>query len=117
VPICFVLTADILYSAVDLKPKSGRRLRRLANIEANPRVSLLVDHYQEDWSRLWWVRLDGEGEVLDSGVELEAALRLLARKYEQYRAAPPPGPVLKVTVRRWSGWEAMPSGQAGAGPG
>jgi PPOX class probable F420-dependent enzyme len=106
VPISFVLDGDTLYSAVDDKPKRSRRLQRLANVRANPDVAVLVDHYDEDWSRLWWVRLRGAGRIVEQGVELEAALRLLAVKYEQYRRQPPGGPVLAIELREWRGWEA-----------
>jgi PPOX class probable F420-dependent enzyme len=104
VPICFALAGDTVYSAVDdVKPKATRRLRRLANVAANPAVSLLADHYDDDWSRLWWVRADGRGRVLEDAPE---AIALLAARYEQYRVAPPAGPVLAVEVERWSGWSA-----------
>lgn len=106
VPVVFALRGDMVYSAVDNKPKSTRALRRLANVESNPKVSLLVDHYEEDWSRLWWVRLDGEAVVLRSGSEFQRALELLAARYQQYRDSPPPGPVLAIRIERVSGWSA-----------
>jgi PPOX class probable F420-dependent enzyme len=104
VPICFALDGEVLYSAVDQKPKRSRRLRRLENIRRNPAVTVLVDHYEEDWSRLWWVRLQGEARVLDDGSESERALRLLAEKYAQYRREPPAGPVVRLDIREWRGW-------------
>jgi PPOX class probable F420-dependent enzyme len=106
VPISFVLEGDTLFSAVDEKPKRSRRLQRLANVRANPEVAVLVDHYDEDWSRLWWVRLRGTGRIVEDGPELEAALALLADKYGQYRVQPPGGPVLAIAVEEWRGWEA-----------
>jgi PPOX class probable F420-dependent enzyme len=106
VPICFALEGDVLYSAVDEKPKRSKRLKRLANIRAHPHVSVLVDHYEDDWTRLWWVRLDGTARVLESGAERERALALLRSKYEQYRVEPPTGPVIAVQVERWQGWSA-----------
>jgi PPOX class probable F420-dependent enzyme len=106
VPISFALEGDALFSAVDEKPKRSRRLQRLANVRANPEVAVLVDHYDEDWSRLWWVRLRGTGRIVEDGPELEAALELLADKYEQYRVQPPGGPVLAIAVEEWRGWEA-----------
>jgi PPOX class probable F420-dependent enzyme len=106
VPICFALAGDVLYSAVDEKPKRSRRLQRLANVRAHPQVAVLVDHYEEDWTRLWWVRLRGSGRVVDHGPEIEAALELLAQKYEQYRERPPPGPVLAIQIDEWRGWSA-----------
>jgi PPOX class probable F420-dependent enzyme len=104
VPCCFALELDTVYSAVDAKPKSTWALRRLANVEAHPAVSLLVDHYEEDWTALWWVRLDGHGRVVDRGPERDRALGLLAAKYPQYRSDPPPGPVLAIDVERWRTW-------------
>jgi PPOX class probable F420-dependent enzyme len=104
VPFCFVLDGDVIYSAVDRKPKRTARLRRLANVAAEPRVSVLVDHYEDDWSRLWWVRLDGRARQLEAGPEADRARAALAAKYPQYRAAPPEGPVLRIDVERWTGW-------------
>jgi PPOX class probable F420-dependent enzyme len=107
VPVVFALSGDTLYSAVDAKPKRSTALRRLANVAANPRVCLLVDHYTEDWRALWWVRADGIGRVLDPAVaEARDAVALLAGRYGQYRDQPPAGPVLAVDVRRWTGWSA-----------
>jgi PPOX class probable F420-dependent enzyme len=104
VPICFVLDGETLYSAVDEKPKRSKRLKRIENIRRHPEVSVLVDHYEEDWSRLWWVRLDGAAEVLDDGLERERALALLAAKYDQYRGEPPTGAVIAVRIEAWRGW-------------
>jgi PPOX class probable F420-dependent enzyme len=103
VPICFALDGDTLYTAVDEKPKSTRRLRRLANIEANPQVEIVVDHWDEDWARLWWVRLAGRAEIVERD---ELALELLQTKYEQYREQPPSGPFVVVTVESWREWRA-----------
>ena len=110
VPICFALDGDVLYSAVDEKPKRSRRLQRLENVRAHPDVAVLVDHYEEDWSRLWWVRLRGAGRVVERGPELEAALELLAEKYAQYRQQPPAGPVLAIRIDEWRGWSAVDPG-------
>ena len=106
VPICFALAAHVLYSAVDRKPKRSPRLKRLDNIRANPGVTVLVDHYEDDWSRLWWVRLRGRGRVLEAGEERERALALLTDKYPQYRAQPPVGAVIAIDVDEWRGWPA-----------
>jgi PPOX class probable F420-dependent enzyme len=116
VPIVFVRLGDAIYSAVDAKPKSapgsGAWLRRLDNIRANPGVSVLVDHYAEDWRRLWWARADGTARIIDVA-DLEAAQSLgaLADRYPQYHDAPPPGPVIAIAVHRWSGWAASDSGR------
>jgi PPOX class probable F420-dependent enzyme len=106
VPICFALEGEVLYSAVDEKPKRSRRLQRIENVRAHPAVAVLVDHYEENWSRLWWVRLRGRGRVIEDGPELEAALRLLAAKYEQYRTQPPGAPVLAIDLEEWRAWSA-----------
>jgi PPOX class probable F420-dependent enzyme len=103
VPICFALDDDTLYTAVDHKPKRTTNLRRLANIAANPRVSVLADHYEdEDWTRLWWVRADGTARVLPAGHA--DAVTLLQARYAPYRENPPQGPVIAIAVARWSGW-------------
>ena len=104
VPICFVLEGDVLYSAVDRKPKRSRNLKRIENVRANPHVSVLVDHYDDDWTQLWWVRLDGRARVLTEGAELERALALLAAKYPQYSADTPDGPVLAIDIERRRSW-------------
>jgi PPOX class probable F420-dependent enzyme len=107
VPIVFAVDQDRIYSAIDSKPKRGSQLRRLTNIAANPRVALLVDHYSEAWGALWWVRADGRAELVEDGSPRERAIRLLAAKYTAYRDGTVSiGPVLVVTVERWTGWEA-----------
>lgn len=106
VPVTFAAADDRIYTAVDHKPKTTARLRRLRNITANPRVALLADHYAEDWARLWWARADGHASVLEDPAELVGPLRLLAERYPQYRADPPGGPVIAVQVERWTGWAA-----------
>jgi PPOX class probable F420-dependent enzyme len=108
VPIVFVVEGGTIYSAVDAKPKRTTALRRLANVTANPAVTLLVDDYDDaDWTRLRWARADGLGRVLDPGrPEARAALVQLAAKYRQHADQPPPGPVLAVDVHHWAGWSA-----------
>jgi PPOX class probable F420-dependent enzyme len=105
VPCRFAFLEGTIVSAVDGKPKSTNELRRLANIEANPAVSLVVDHYDDDdWTRLWWVRVDGRARVIDSGPEREPALDALAAKYPQYRELRPPGAVVEITPTTWRSW-------------
>lgn len=104
VPCCFVVTGEVLYTAVDAKPKSTLRLRRLVNLRANPVAALIVDRYTEDWSALWWVRVDGDARVIESGIERNHALELLAMKYEQYQREPPPGPVIAIDLTGWRAW-------------
>jgi PPOX class probable F420-dependent enzyme len=85
VPVCFAATGSTLYTPIDAKPKSGRELRRLKNIRENPRVSFLVDRYDEDWSRLGWLRIDGRAELLSEGQEFDRAALSLMGRYPQYR--------------------------------
>ena len=106
VPITFEVDGDVIYFVVDAKPKRTRDLKRVRNIAANPRVSVLVDHYSDDWTKLWWVRVDGTARITAGGPESERAIGLLSRKYEQYRAEPPPGPVVRISLVRMTGWEA-----------
>jgi PPOX class probable F420-dependent enzyme len=106
VPITFALVGDSVYSAVDAKPKRSRTLRRIENARERPEVTVLVDHYEDDWTRLWWVRIRGQARVLDGGEEAERALAALAAKYEQYLQEPPGVPVLAVDVAEWRGWSA-----------
>jgi PPOX class probable F420-dependent enzyme len=104
VPCCFALHGASLYTAVDAKPKSSGRLQRVRNLEANPAAALVVDHYEEDWTRLWWVRVDGIARILGFGTEHDAALELLAAKYVQYQRDPPPGPAIAIDIRTWRAW-------------
>jgi PPOX class probable F420-dependent enzyme len=104
VPVTFAVDGDRVYTAVDAKPKTTARLRRLRNIAENPRVALLADHYAEDWATLWWVRADGLASLLDRPADMAVPLQLLAARYPQYRATPPPGPVVSIQVTRWTGW-------------
>ena len=104
VPICFALDGDTLYTAVDSKPKSTRRLQRLGNLRANPNAALLVDYYDDDWSSLWWIRADGSGRILEDAPEVDRAIALLVAKYRQYREHPPAGPVIALDIVAWRGW-------------
>jgi len=106
VPVCFVLAADVVYTAVDGKPKRSRNLRRTANIMATGVASLLVDDYTEDWARLWWVRADAVARVVDDPAVQRSAIEALSDKYPQYVERPPPGPVIALDVTRWTGWAA-----------
>jgi PPOX class probable F420-dependent enzyme len=104
VPIVFAVAGDTVYSAVDAKPKRRRALARLQNVAAHPVACVLADHYEEDWSALWWARGDGRARVLDAdGAEAREAIARLSERYPQQRVI---GPVLAVDVERWSGWAA-----------
>lgn len=105
VPCCFALDGHTIYSAVDtVKPKSTMALQRLANLGGNPAASLLVHHYTEDWTTLWWVRVDGLGRVVETDEERGRGVGLLAAKYFQYEDTPPPGEVLALDIERWRSW-------------
>lgn len=104
VPIVFACEGDVVYTAVDGKPKSTTRLRRLANIEAQPEVSVLVDYYDDDWQQLWWVRVDGVATVHTDGERADRARQLLRAKYDQYESVSLAGLVIAITVARWSSW-------------
>ena len=106
VPIVFALVGDTVFSAVDAKPKRSTALQRLANVRAEPRCALLVDHYDDDWRRLWWVRAEGHGEVVDVVPAGHPGIHALAQRFSQYRDEPPSGPLLVVTVQRWTGWSS-----------
>lgn len=106
VPCCVALDGETLYSPVDdVKAKSTRSLRRLDNIRAHPEVSVLVDHYEEDWSALWWVRLDGVAGIFGAGSPRhDAGVSLLTAKYEQYDESSLEGPLIAIRIARWRAW-------------
>jgi PPOX class probable F420-dependent enzyme len=106
IPVTFAVDGNRIVTAVDAKPKRGGRLRRLENVATNPRVALLVDDYDEDWTRLWWVRADGMADIVAGGAALERAFGLLRERYAQYRTLELIGPAIEVTVVRWVGWSA-----------
>jgi PPOX class probable F420-dependent enzyme len=109
VPVVFALGNrghDVVYTAVDTKRKTTQRLQRLINIEQNPLVSLLVDHYEHDWDQLWWVRADGVAEIHDHGEQMATGYDLLRHKYSQYQRISLTGPVIAIAVSRWSSWRA-----------
>ena len=108
VPFCFAFGDDVVYSAVDEKPKSTKRLRRLENVRRDPRVTVLLDHYEEDWTKAWWVRLSGLARVVDDEDEIARARELLIEKYPQYRRDPPTGEVFAVEIEEWLGWSYSP---------
>jgi PPOX class probable F420-dependent enzyme len=111
VPVTFAVEGDVVYSAVDAKPKRGPALKRLANVAVNPAVAMLVDHYADDWNELWWVRADGTGRMVDpEDPEGARALSLLADRYPGFAAR---GVVLAVDVRRWSSWTASAANEEG----
>jgi PPOX class probable F420-dependent enzyme len=107
VPVVFALEGDRIVTPIDHKPKRSPHLQRLANIAVEPRVAVLFDHYDDDWSRLWWVRADGVATALTPGAPgHQDAAGLLAHRYEQYSGHPIDGPIIEIRVTRWSAWAA-----------
>ena len=110
VPITFAISEETLVTAVDAKPKRTTKLQRLQNLRANPAVSIIVDHYADDWSALWWIRIDGLAKIVDRDLESgdapapTAATETLIAKYPQYQVTPPDGPVIIVKPTRWTMW-------------
>lgn len=104
VPVTFAADGDLIYIAVDHKPKTTVNLRRLRNIRVNPRVAVLADHYAPDWDTLWWARADGLASITSAKDAMRRPLDLLAARYEQYRENRPSGPVIVIGVQRWTGW-------------
>ena len=111
VPIVFALDADTIYHGVDAKPKRHLALRRLANLAANPRAAVLADHYDDDWSALWWVRADGSARDVDpAGPEGRMAVARIAERYPRFELR---GGLVAVDVGRWTGWAARAAGEPG----
>lgn len=112
VPVTFALAPDadplVVVTVVDQKPKTTTKLRRLRNIAATGRVSLLADHYDDDWTQLWWVRLDGTARTVSAASERAEPIAWLTTKYPQYQANSPTGPVIRITVHTVTGWAASP---------
>lgn len=106
IPVTFAADRNVIYTAVDAKPKRTRALARLSNIANVPTVALLADQYDEDWTSLWWVRADGQAHIVTGGRDFDAAVAALTEKYPQYRDQTPAGPAIVVDVTRWSGWTA-----------
>lgn len=107
VPFVYVLDGNTVYSTSDAGPPT----RRMRNLRNDARVTLLVDHYDEDWTRVWWVRLRGTGRLVQDAAERSRARRLLVEKYPQFTQAPPEegaGPVMAVDVQEWAGWSYTP---------
>lgn len=109
VPIVFAFDGRDLVTAVDSKPKTSPRLARLANIRREPRVSVLVHHYSENWQELWWVRADGTARIEDSGPTYQRALDALRARYVQYRETRIEGPVIRISLEQARAWRAVES--------
>ena len=111
VPVVFVRHAGIFWSPVDGKPKSGGELARVRNVRNNPNVSLLLDSYEQDWSRLWWIRIEGSANIIQAGVDTDAQItavvRALRRKYPQYQnisVLREPATLIAISPTQVSNW-------------
>ncbi len=108
VPVTFAVSENRVLTMVDHKPKTTHRLQRLTNIREHGTASLLADHYESEWSRLWWVRIDGAATVHDAGPIWQLARDALAAKYSQYGQRPPEGPAINLEIDRVTFWESTP---------
>lgn len=106
VPITFALVGEAVVTVVDHKPKRTIRLQRLVNVATNPRASVLVDYYDDDWNALWWVRIDGRADVIDEPALRTTLLAPLVAKYDAYRTTEPAGPLIRIALEAWSSWSA-----------
>jgi PPOX class probable F420-dependent enzyme len=110
IPICFVYDGKLFYSAVDRKPKRvpPDRLARLRNIRAVPRVALLIDEYDEDWTRLWYILIRGKAKLIPKSADEERAraVRRLKAKYPQYAQGmlADDAPIIRITPERATFW-------------
>ncbi len=107
VPVTFTVLGSAVVHMIDHKPKTTNRLQRLVNLESSARASLLVDHYEDNWDLLWWVRVDGPTSVMSGGPEWEMARAALADKYSQYEDRPPRGPAIILEIAHISRWESI----------
>ena len=107
VVVTFAIVGGVIVTAIDHKPKTTERLQRLVNIETNPEVSLMADHYAEDWDLLWWVRVDGHAQIHENQDAPPGSVAALVAKYPQYGARPPKGPVIAITVERVVSWDGV----------
>jgi PPOX class probable F420-dependent enzyme len=106
VPVTFVLDGHTVWTATDAKPKRSGRLQRHTNVIAHPRASLLVQHWAEDWSALWWVRVDGAARVLDDDPTTQHVVAMLLTKYAQYADVAVTKPVIAIDAVSWRSWSA-----------
>ena len=108
IPICFAYNGSVFYSAIDRKPKrvNPRQLARLKNIRETPQVALLIDEYDDNWARLWYVLVRGEAELVSRPVERKEALHQLREKYPQYRSGmlAENAPIMRITPSRITAW-------------
>jgi PPOX class probable F420-dependent enzyme len=106
IPICFTWAGDVIWTAIDGKPKRSDEMQRLTDVGKNPNVAFTVDRWDEDWSRLSWLQARGKATVISDTSETEKAYAALRAKYRQYNETPLEGPVIRIEVDRWVGWSA-----------
>jgi PPOX class probable F420-dependent enzyme len=110
VPVCFAYDGKLFYTAIDQKPKrvTPERLARLRNIQAVPRVALLIDEYGEDWTQLWYILIRGTAKLLPNSAHKEhaRAIRKLRAKYPQYAQGmlTDDAPIIRITPQRTTSW-------------
>ncbi|MFV1961679.1 MAG: TIGR03668 family PPOX class F420-dependent oxidoreductase [Acidimicrobiia bacterium] len=108
VPVVYALVGNSVVTMIDHKPKTTDRLQRLINIENNPVATLMSDHYSEDWTALWWVRVDGEASVHIGDQVWEESAAALSAKYGQYAENSPRGPAVVISLDKVTSWESTP---------
>ncbi len=112
VPVVFVRLGDLIFCPIDGKPKSKGILRRIRNLEANPRAALALDHYSEDWEKLWWLRLDCQASIKAMSPEVA---RMLKQKYRGYETYDVGTSVIKLSCHNWNFWSMSGSHEDLAG--
>lgn len=106
IPVCFTWAGDVIWTAIDSKPKSTDELQRLKDVARDPRTAFIVDRWDEDWSKLSWLQARGAATVIEEGAEVSKTRAALKDKYPQYRDVAVEGPVIRIDVDRWIGWSA-----------
>jgi len=104
VPACFTWAGETIWTAIDGKPKTSQHLQRIEDIKANPKVTFVVDRWDEDWSRLAWLQARGTAKILARGAETQRIVAALKSKYTQYSETPLEGPVIRIDVQKWVSW-------------
>jgi PPOX class probable F420-dependent enzyme len=105
-PVCYTWAGDVIWTAIDAKPKSTDQLQRVRDVKAHPHITFMVDRWDEDWTRLAWLQAHGSASILPGGPETEKAYAALRDKYHQYDDTKLDGPVIRIDVDRWVGWAA-----------
>lgn len=108
VPVCFTWAGDVIWTAIDSKPKSTDELQRLKDIARDSKTAFIVDRWDEDWSKLSWLQARGTATVIEESEQASKAYAALKDKYPQYRDLAVEGPVIRIDVDRWIGWSATP---------